>query len=152
MLKTFANLLHGKLSAQPAWLSRRFSSGLFPPGLERFFPGSGCRSRERLEHMRLSGAERLFAAFAGGVILLYGIVSTVVRPAMFSDSAFGFLVWHSMMRDAGRDRARHDYIHGLRARGLVRALSSLRVSGPDDDDRHDPLPELWLRFRARKAD
>ncbi len=51
--------------------------------------------------MRLSRAERLFAALAGGVVLLYAIVSIVVRPAMFSDSAFGFLVWDSMVRGAG---------------------------------------------------
>ena len=51
--------------------------------------------------MRFSRAERLFAALVGGVLLLYALVSIVVRPAMFSDSAFGFLVWDSMVRGAG---------------------------------------------------
>ncbi|TAJ33579.1 MAG: hypothetical protein EPO67_07415, partial [Reyranella sp.] len=38
---------------------------------------------------------RLAGAIALGVTLLYAIVSVVVRPAMYSDSAWGFVGWYS---------------------------------------------------------
>jgi hypothetical protein len=38
---------------------------------------------------------RLAGAIALGVTLLYAVVSAVVRPAMYSDSAWGFVGWYS---------------------------------------------------------
>ncbi len=47
---------------------------------------------------------RVLVAAIAALVAVYGIAAFVVLPAMYSDSAYGFLVWDSMLRGAAFNR------------------------------------------------
>ena len=60
----------------------------------------------RLDHDRTTrpGLVRGILVLVALATLLYSVMGAVVRPAIFSDSAFGFRVWDSMRQGAGFNR------------------------------------------------